>query len=80
MFINCTTVYADFICYFSDSKSLPFECGNSISFIRGEADQILNLFEKVILICDQQDLLGKELFAIDGCKMSSNVCCRTSIW
>ncbi|MGB1092821.1 MAG: hypothetical protein ACPGYX_11910, partial [Oceanobacter sp.] len=24
------------------------------------------------LVCDQEGLLGKELFAIDGCKMSSN--------
>lgn len=26
----------------------------------------------MLLICDQQGLLGHELFAIDGCKMSSN--------
>ena len=36
------------------------------------ADEISNLFEQIILICDQEGLLGKELFAIDGCKMSSN--------
>ena len=30
------------------------------------------VFEQVLLVCDQQGLLGNELFAIDGCKMSSN--------
>jgi len=30
------------------------------------------LFEQILLVCDEQGLLGHELFAIDGCKMSSN--------
>ena len=30
------------------------------------------LFEQVLLICHEEGLLGNELFAIDGCKMSSN--------
>jgi len=30
------------------------------------------LFEQVLLVCHEQGLLGNELFAIDGCKMSSN--------
>jgi hypothetical protein len=30
------------------------------------------LFEQILLICHEQGLLGNELFAIDGCKMSSN--------
>ncbi|YAA03455.1 hypothetical protein ACJJI5_11190 [Microbulbifer sp. EKSA008] len=30
------------------------------------------MFEQVLLVCDQQGLLGNELFAIDGCKMPSN--------
>src|SRR5690606_29254444 len=33
---------------------------------------IESVFEQVLLVCDQQGLLGNELFAIDGCKMSSN--------
>jgi len=33
--------------------------------------EIEKLFEQIILICDEQGLLGKELFAIDGCKISS---------
>ncbi|MCK5633381.1 IS1182 family transposase [bacterium] len=42
------------------------------SFISRLGDEIENLFEQILLICDEQGLLGHELFAIDGCKMSSN--------
>ena len=42
------------------------------SFVSGRCDEIEALFEQVLLICDEQGLLGKELFALDGCKMSSN--------
>jgi len=41
-------------------------------FISGHCDAVESLFEQVLLICDQQGLLGNELFAIDGCKMPSN--------
>jgi hypothetical protein len=30
------------------------------------------LFHKVLLICDQSGLIGKEHFAIDGCKLPTN--------
>jgi len=42
------------------------------SFVSGYTDAIELLFEQILLICDEQGLLGHELFAIDGCKMSSN--------
>jgi transposase len=42
------------------------------SFISGHPDAVRSVFEQVLLVCDQQGLLGKELFAIDGCKISSN--------
>lgn len=41
-------------------------------FISAYPDKIRELFEQVLLVCDQQGLLGHELFAIDGCKMASN--------
>jgi len=41
-------------------------------FISGNCEAIESLFEQVLLVCDQQGLLGNELFAIDGCKMPSN--------
>ncbi len=34
--------------------------------------KIESLFEQILLICDDQGLLGHELFAIDGCKLASN--------
>ncbi|EWH08070.1 transposase, partial [Catenovulum agarivorans DS-2] len=42
------------------------------AFVSGHQNEIENLFEQILLICHQQGLLGNELFAIDGCKMSSN--------
>ena len=47
------------------------------NFISSKPDEIEALFEQVLLTCDEQGLLGKELFAIDGgrpprCKMPSN--------
>lgn len=42
------------------------------SFVSGRSEEIERLFEQVLLICDEQGLLGKELFALDGCKMPSN--------
>jgi len=42
------------------------------AFVSGRQIEIENLFEQVLLVCHQQGLLGNELFAIDGCKMSSN--------
>ena len=41
------------------------------SFVSDSPEQIESLFEQILLICDDQGLLGKELFAIDGCKMPS---------
>ena len=41
-------------------------------FISGHSEAVESLFEQVLLVCDQQGLLGNELFAIDGCKMPSN--------
>src|SRR3990172_2235271 len=41
-------------------------------FVSSYSDAIENIFEQILLICDQQGLLGHELLAIDGCKMSSN--------
>jgi transposase len=42
------------------------------SFVSGYPEQIETLFEQILLICNEQGLLGHELFAIDGCKLPSN--------
>ena len=34
--------------------------------------EITNLFLEVLLVCDELNLIGKELFAIDGVKLPSN--------
>ena len=42
------------------------------SFVSNHSSEIEVLFEQILLICHEQGLLGNELLAIDGCKMSSN--------
>jgi len=42
------------------------------AFVSDHPQEIEALFEQILLICDEQGLLGKALFAIDGCKMSSD--------
>ena len=42
------------------------------SFVSSHSEEIEERFEQVLLVCHEQGLLGNELFAIDGCKMSSN--------
>ncbi len=41
-------------------------------FISGSSDEIAKLFHQVLMICDEMGLIGKEMFAIDGCKLPSN--------
>lgn len=42
------------------------------SFVSGHTTAIESIFEQILLTCDEQGLLGHELFAIDGCKMPSD--------
>lgn len=41
-------------------------------FISGMGEQIVPLLRNVLLLCDELGLIGKEMFAIDGCKLPSN--------
>ena len=41
-------------------------------FIREMGPAARKLFVDVLLYCDELGLIGKEMFAVDGCKMSSN--------
>jgi transposase len=41
-------------------------------FVRQLSGQIQPLFKQVLLICDAQGLIGKQMFAIDGVKLPSN--------
>ena len=42
------------------------------NFIGREDSAIIDLFKKILAICYTQNLIGKNMFAIDGCKISSN--------
>jgi len=41
-------------------------------FISGSSEEIAKLFHEVLMICDEAGLIGKQMFAIDGCKLPSN--------
>lgn len=41
-------------------------------FISSQDQETVKLFLEVLLICDQMGLIGKEMFAVDGCKLPSN--------
>ena len=42
------------------------------SFISTMHKEIVSVFRNVLLICSQEGLIGKHMFSIDGCKISSN--------
>jgi transposase len=42
------------------------------AFVCSMNDQIKPLFTDILLVCEQEGLLGGTFFAIDGCKLSSN--------
>lgn len=42
------------------------------AFVRSLSDEITAIFTEVILICDRQGLIGRQMFAIDGVKLPSN--------
>jgi transposase len=41
-------------------------------FIASMNEEVVHLFLQVLMVCDHQQLIGKEMFAIDGCKLPSN--------
>src|SRR4030065_2317116 len=41
-------------------------------FISSNDQETIKLFLEVLLICDEMGLIGKEMFAVDGCKLPSN--------
>jgi len=42
------------------------------SFVARMKDQIEPLFTQVLMICDKEGLIGRNMFSIDGCKIKSN--------
>jgi transposase len=41
-------------------------------FISSTDKEMIQLFQEVLLVCDEAGLIGREMFAIDGCKLPSN--------
>lgn len=41
-------------------------------FVSSCGEETLRLFRDVLLVCDEAGLIGREMFAIDGCKLPSN--------
>jgi transposase len=48
------------------------------SFVSSMKDEILALFTDILLVCEEEKLLGGTFFALDGCKLSSNASKRWS--
>ena len=42
------------------------------AFVSSMKDEIVPLFRDVLLVCDEEGLLGGTFFALDGCKLPSN--------
>lgn len=47
-------------------------------FVRELGEQVSAIFTQVLVICDRQGLIGRQMFAIDGVKLSSNADKRRS--
>jgi len=41
-------------------------------FVTNLENEIVDLFQQVLLICDESGLIERKMFAIDGCKLPSN--------
>ena len=48
------------------------------AFVSSMKDEILPLFRDVLLVCEEENLLGGTFFALDGCKLSSNASKQSS--
>jgi hypothetical protein len=53
----------------ADSQS---HCITFAKFIAQMSDVIQPLFTEVLMVCDQQGLIGGGMFSIDRCKLPSN--------
>jgi len=47
-------------------------------FVSSMKDEIRSLYTDVLLVCEEEDLLGGTFFALDGCQLSSNASARWS--
>ena len=48
------------------------------AFVSSMNDEISPLFRDILLVCEEEDLLGGTFFALDGCRISSNASMESS--
>lgn len=60
------------IVFMALSADLQPDHSTVADFISRAPDTLADLFGQVVLICDRLGLIGKEMFAIDGCKLPSS--------
>ena len=60
------------IVFMAISADLQPDHSTVADFISRSPDSIADLFVQIVLMCDHLGLIGKEMFAIDGCKLPSN--------
>lgn len=53
-------------------KEIPLGNTSFADFVSTLGAEIEPLFKEVLLVCDRQGLIGREMFAIDGVKLPSN--------
>jgi transposase len=41
-------------------------------FVSESTEEITSLFRDVLMVCDEEGLIAREMFAVDGCKLPSN--------
>ncbi len=62
----------DNITFMAISADLQPHFTTIADFVSRSPEEITELFGQVVLMCDELGLIGKEMFAIDGCKLPSN--------
>ena len=60
------------ITFMALSADLQPDHSTLADFISRSPEAIADLFSQIVLTCDQLGLIGKDMFAIDGCKLPSN--------
>jgi transposase len=60
------------IIFMALSADLQPDHSTVADFISRSPEAIADLFSQIVLMCDQLGLIGKDMFAIDGCKLPSN--------
>ena len=60
------------ITFMALSADLQPDHSTVADFVSRSPQAIADLFGQIVLMCDQLGLIGKDMFAIDGCKLPSN--------